>query len=122
MDGILDAMLVKETGGYEQIGIKDELEVYYDLIQCDTIDLVTRTVGGQAYAFVVDDDGRLFNRMPTVIADDGEVLLVGNVVILRRDGSELASLTEGDVENIVHHMVRVSENGRLRQVLVAGYR
>ena len=40
----------------EVLLIEDTLETYYKLIDCDTIDIVTRRIGGKAFHIICDDE------------------------------------------------------------------
>jgi len=86
--------------------IKDELEVFYDFIKCRCIDIPHRTIDGQPFAIICDDEG-LFNPapIPATLVTDSEgattIDIVGNIIIAK-DGKEgeLEGLTPQDIELI----------------------
>lgn len=100
---LLDAL--KGTG-FRTKEIHDELDEYYNLLDCDTIDIVSRKIGGIFYDIVVDDEG-LFREDYVVSAVNpaGKPELVGNLVFARADErtGELQSLTDADIRKIKAH-------------------
>jgi hypothetical protein len=72
------------------------------LVGCETIDIVTRHIGGKAYCLTVDDDGLLKRGLPcSGVCGFGE-RLVGRIVVAGRpdrDGS-LTGLSDDDVRRI----------------------
>ena len=99
---------VNENKKPEIIDIQDNLETYYQLINCDTIDIVARKIGIAPYSIVCDDEG-LFVSSPKVSAidDNYQPKLVGNLVIcgMPNDYGELTSLTEDDITNILRRII-----------------
>ena len=94
--------------------IKDDLDVFYSLIDCDTIDIVTRRIGGQEYDIICDDEA-LLREFPTITflsLQGSEMSIYGGIIIAGvhdPDREDLASLTEEDCENIRNHIMRVSQ-------------
>lgn len=87
--------------------IEDQLIVFYELIGCRAVDIVTRSIGGKYYDIVCDDEG-LFAESPVVSAvdDDGSVMFVGNLIIcgMANDEGELTSLDDDDFYHIMEHI------------------
>ena len=63
-----------------------ELEQFYGLLDCDTIDIVTDTINGKEFDLIVDDEGLLTQREPSYLTSDGRVL-VGNILFCHNDGN-----------------------------------
>lgn len=102
------------------------LDEYYKLLNCDTIDIVTREVFNfrrqekRAFDIICDDNGLLKSDIiPSGIGKDGSVQLVGNLLICNFDknGNE-KSLTEDDVDFIEDSIERVILNEFILKVLM----
>lgn len=86
--------------------IEKELDAYYEALNCDTIDIVSRKIGKRYYDIVCDDEG-LFKDSPRISAinDMGGVMFVGNLFIVRFNGEDdIESLTDADVTYILKHI------------------
>ena len=94
---------VNEAKAPEIMDIEDNLQTYYNLIQCDTIDIVRMNINGKAYDIVCDDEA-LFKTDVKASAFDDEYhpQLYGNLIITGCADVEgiLTSLTEEDINNI----------------------
>lgn len=84
--------LDKDTA--EVVEFIPSLENYYEMLHCDTIDIVSRKVGvtnGRIFDIVCDEDG-LFKEGNKISAIDnlGRPMLVGSLLLLNRgeDGEE----------------------------------
>lgn len=101
-----------ETGNFGPVEVDDSnFENYYTLLNIDTYDIVTRTIGGKEYTIVCDDEG-LLKESPRISAIDKEQkpMLVGNLFICKTDyrSGNLKSLTDKDFSMItskVQHAV-----------------
>ena len=98
---------VNEEKKPEIVDIEDDLKTYYKLIQCDSIDIVTRNIRKIPYSIVCDDEG-LFVTSPKISAidDNYQPQLVGNLVIcgMPDDEGELTGLSEDDILNILRRI------------------
>ena len=98
--------------GCEVKEIEDDLKVFQELIDCDTIDVTYRSVGGNKLCFIVDDEG--FCKKDYIISalsksrDDA---LAGNLVItgFPKDGY-CTSIKDEDVVRLVGRL-RVNSLG-----------
>ena len=93
---------------YEFKEIEDDLDVFYQTINCTTIDIVVKKIGDKYYNIIVDDEG-LFRDDPIItVADPNNIndALVGTVIIagLADEDGDLTSLTKEDAENIRSHI------------------
>ena len=100
-NGVVKPYTVTGTG-------EKQLNAWYEVLNCDYIDIVHITVGGERYTVVCDDEALLKeNPIPSAIGEDGVPVLYGNLFICRdkfgRDGVECASITSDDWPNIYKH-------------------
>lgn len=107
-----------------ELTINDSLDEFYKVLDCTTIDITSREIGGNYYEIVCDDEG-LFAENPIVSAIDSKYkpTLVGNLLIfgVGDENGELQSLTDEDVDTIKKSIVKgVTEFGIL-DVLVCDY-
>ena len=96
-------------GRIKEIEIEEEnLSEFYSALNCGTIDIVTRKIGGRVFDIVCDDEG-LFKEHPYVsaIANDGRYMLVGNLFICNHYKAHLTSLSEADVDYIMKNIMIV---------------
>lgn len=85
-----------------EVNDSDRLGQYYDLIGCECIDIAVRSIGGNYYNVVLDDEGLLVSN-PIVSAYDEshKPMLAGNLIVFGMDEQcDLASLTDEDVRRI----------------------
>ena len=95
--------------GYAHVcEIPDSLEGYYELLGCETIDIVSRKIGGKYYDIVCDDEGLFKDDFSVSMVDaDGNGLLVGKLLICNHDGDgNEVGLSDDDIDNITQHLVR----------------
>lgn len=88
------------------VEIKDDLDDFYRLLNCDTIDIVQRSIGGMVYEIICDDNG-LFRKPCRMSAMDKRhnQQLVGNLLICKYGGDgELAGLTDSDCTHLLKYI------------------
>ena len=94
---------VNERKAPEVLEIEDKLETFYKLIDCSTVDIVTREIGGKPFSIICDDEG-LFVEKPTISAlkKEHKTELVGNLIItgMPDDDGELTGLTDEEIRTI----------------------
>ena len=94
-----------ENGQYiEEREIDDELETFYNLLNCNTIDIVSRRVAGVAVRIICDDEG-YFKPNPKVGAHtlfNVSPPLVGNLIFAGTEDNEgnLTDLTDNEIARI----------------------
>lgn len=83
--------------------VEDELNAFYEQLDCRCIDIVCLRIGGKTFDVMCDDEG-LFRENPRVSAatNNGNVLLVGNLMFFHHDDE--GNLTGLDDAEIVHLM------------------
>ena len=99
----------------EVVQIEPNLENYYKLLDCKTIDITTRYIGGKPYDIIVDDEGLLkenniscINPASYLIPENYRQndLLAGKVLITKYDeeSGKNISLSNEDIKNIQNHI------------------
>lgn len=85
--------------------IKDDLDEFYKIIECSTIDIVRRKIGGNYYDIICDDEALFVeNPIVSVVQADGYPMICGTIIICNNEDSELSSLNDNDIKNIRKHM------------------
>ncbi len=97
---------VKDRKSPEIIEFVDELDTFYKLIKCDTIDIVYRRINGRYYNIICDDCG-LLKKNPIISAVDEKQkpALFGNLIIAGEadfDG-ELMGITLEDATRLLRN-------------------
>ena len=90
----------------------NDLEDYYRLIGCRTIDIVSRTIGDVKVEIVLDDEGALVNKPKVSAIDiDGTPMLFGNLLVasgrVTEDG-ELTELTRAEIDEIMDNIATIT--------------
>lgn len=94
----------------EVIDIDDELDAFYDKLDCSCIDIVSRVIGEKRYDIMCDDEG-LLKDAPKISAinDMGQPMFVGNLMFFNVDeAGELVGLSDEDVEYIMTYIQPMS--------------
>ena len=110
---LLGVLVDVENEKVEAMEIEDELDSFYKILNCSTIDIVVRNIGGRhkkAFDIVCDDEG-LFKEPQKISAIDnlGNVQLVGNIFITGTADSDgnLTSLSASDVAYITSRVQKM---------------
>ena len=92
--------------GLEEIEEGDhELEQFYNLLDCDTIDIVTDVIGGVEFDLIVDDNGMLARKPLSYYIND-DYILVGSILFCHHDGEgKTIGLTKDDLPILTAHLV-----------------
>lgn len=96
-----------ENNNCEIVDIKDDLNVFYKMLNCRTVEMPERKIGVKShyyYTFICDEEGLLKdNPMPSALNDLGRPMLFGNLLIVNVDykTGELKELSVEDCEYIV---------------------
>lgn len=117
-------VLVSKSGEMHPVSIHDDLDNFYDILECNCIDIVVRKIGGAEYDIVCDDEG-LLKGEPVFTAVDKKYqpALVGNLFICKSDleSGELVSLTEDEMLAVMKHRIQAisfNSDSMFRDVLV----
>ena len=90
----------------------NDLEDYYRLIGCRTIDIVSRSIGDVRVEIILDDEGALVNKPKVSAIDiDGTPMLFGNLLVasgrVTEDG-ELTELTRAEIDEIMDNVATIT--------------
>lgn len=97
----IKVLVVDPLKGVEEKVIENKLETFYEIIDCQCIDIATRTIGAKKkyYDIICDDEGLLFDKKPSAINDNLRVMLVGTLIITNYNSNgETISLEDSDIE------------------------
>lgn len=105
------------------------LDEYYKLLNCRSIDIVQRKIGGKHYDIICDDEGLLFEDWKPAMAivdENSEIkqLLAGNLFIVLNDNQgNLRSLTKEDAVRILQEQAYLQDKntGAKRLILVGAF-
>ena len=115
--GIL--LKVTSNPGYvADVTVEDELENWYDLLECETIDIVNRGIGDRAFTFVCDDEGVYRQPIPSALSGSSKdeeqlIMFMGNIFICKDRYDEdlesvvLDSLTEDDMLYVLQNHIQI---------------
>ena len=99
---------VNDNKAPEKLNIKDDLQSYYNFLECITIDIVRRKIGKRYFNIVCDDEGALLDRAKiSAVSNLGDIRLVGNLIICAGDITEdgdLIGLTDDQAEYVKQHI------------------
>ena len=102
----------------------NNLDDYYNAIDCNTIDIVSRRIGDGWYDIIVDDEGLLAdNPIPSALdVEHMTVMLVGNLIISKHDGAgNEISLDDDNVDEVMHNIVAVFDGKSIKPMLMCKY-
>lgn len=95
------------------VEFEGKLQNYYDMLHCDTIDIVPREIGNgrnrRRFDIVCDDEG-LFSQDAKISAIDnlGRTMLVGSLLVVNRsENGETASLTDDECEFVLEKVQKM---------------
>lgn len=98
------------TDEHKEVAIDDSLKTFYDMLDCDMVEMPYRNVGGNTYSFICDEEGLLkgSDNIRIAACTQSDLIfglryaLVGSVLIVgcANDEGELTSLTKEDIEII----------------------
>lgn len=101
-------MVIPEDRAGFVTNITDSLEAFENIIGCECVDMVTRTIGGIRYSVIIDDCGLLKDRKITAFHRLGDIIpyLVGTLIVTKLDstGENFVDLSDADLEHIQNHM------------------
>ena len=90
----------------------NELDDYYRLIGCRTIDIVSRSIGDVRVEIVLDDEGAIIDKPKASAIDiDGTPMLFGNLLVASgrvTDDGELTELTKAEVDEIMDNIATIT--------------
>lgn len=104
---------------------KNYLDVYYDLLNCELFDIVTRRFGKEYLDVYIDDEGALkeYNIPAIITKDDGKIVEViyGNVFIASHDDEgNTISLTDAQIDAVMKRRAIITGGYFGQKVIVGG--
>ncbi len=107
------------------IEIENDLDTFYELLEVDCIDIVSRPIGnnGKRFDIICDDEG-LFKKdnVPSYIMfDDNRAteVILGNIIIANDDNDGcLSSITDDEYDYIIQNIHTVVEKGKENNVII----
>lgn len=94
---------------FKVVEIEDELDIYYDMIDCNTIDIVTIRFNGIDVDVIVDDNGLLVDKpIPSVVNESMSIYIAGKILITGTGDNEgrLTSISDSTI-NIIKDTARL---------------
>lgn len=107
---------VNDGGKFKEVVLENKLENIYELLKCNSIDIVTAKIGNSYCDIICDDEGLLKNgNILSAMNESKDYLLVGNLLITgSNEGGETISLTDeqiNDVFNNEYTVIGCNEDG-----------
>lgn len=102
---------VKEGKAPKIVDIKDDLQTFYKLIDCDIIDITTRECNNVICDIICDDEGLLKdNPIVSAINTRNQPELVGNLLICgyANSGGQLQGLTNSEILAVLSSFATVT--------------
>ena len=91
-----------------------DLEDYQKFIHCQTIDIVSRTIGDREYEIICDDEG--LSKRPALVSavnNDGQPMLVGNLIVMGNSGGDedVHEISFDEIQHLKKHFMHVVTKG-----------
>lgn len=96
----------------EVVEIEKSLQSYYNILNCDCIDIVSRKIDGREFDIVCDDEGLLKDPQKISAIDIMcQPMLVGNLFIVKFDGIEdIKSLNDDEINHVLKNCRKIATN------------
>ena len=106
------------------MNIEDDIDTFYKLINCDSIELPQREINGKYFTIICDEEGRLKdNPIVSACSHKGDPMIVGNLIItgLPDIKGNLTGLSDSDVLLIMEKFKKTLLYHPLKSELKDGY-
>lgn len=105
---ITGVFLDAKNGEAKVITVPDKLEEYYKMLDCETIDIVTRKINHVPFSIICDDEALLRER-PIVSAVDAnlQAMLFGNLFVVSAgvtEDGDLISISDKDAALVLDNV------------------
>lgn len=111
---------VYNEGRIRPIRVKRDLKEYYKLLDCRTVDMPFRWIGGEQFVIICDDEGTFRQDCRPSARNGNEVMLYGNLLVVAFDGCEdIRGLTDSEVKHVmkhVHPVGRMNSKGQIEGI------
>lgn len=86
--------------------VKNDIDYFYPLLNCDIFDIATRKIGNRVFDIYCDDEGLFVEHARISAMDkDGNMMLVGNLMIANHDDEgNTTSLTDEEANYIIDNV------------------
>ena len=104
--------------------IEDNIDTFYKLINCDSVEMPQRQINGKYFTIICDEEGALkSNPIVSACSHKGDAMLVGNLIItgLPNEYGELTGLSDDDVLLIMSKFRKTLLYHPLKSELKDGY-
>lgn len=108
MPKITGLLIDVNTGKSSAKTIDRNLESYYKILECDTIDIVSRNIGTRRFDIICDDEALLKSPCnPSAFDMHYECCLFGNLFVTGEADEEgnLTSLSKKDLKYLQYHLI-----------------
>lgn len=108
----------------EIVTVADDLSAYYDLLNCEFIDIARVKVRGREFEIVCDDEGLFVENNPVRFTSaDFKYRIVGNIFVCALDENsdgELRGLTDSELKVVKSRLAKDMDvkTGEARTVLI----
>ena len=102
-----------ENDSARAIEFENSLRKYYDMLHCDLIDIVSRTIGNgrerKRFDIVCDDEGTFRTDAKISAIDNlGRAQFVGSLLVVNRgENGETVSLTDDECTFVLEHVEKM---------------
>lgn len=119
---ITGVLVDAERAHVERATIPATLDSYYEHLDCTTIDIVSRTIGGKRFDIICDDEALLRDN-PILSALDSErfPMLYGNLFVCKSKNGELVSLTDREVSHVLRNAGKLYVNAYFKPIAVIAH-
>lgn len=97
------------------VSTNDEI---HKLLNCSTINIPYRSIGGKTYCVICDDVGLLEHKPLSIYDYNSYARVYGNVIITNAKGEDLDSLSPADIVRILSRVGTITTNVK-RPILFA---
>ena len=102
-------LIDSERGEDRVVETEGGLDNYYKLLDCDLVDITTRSIGGELFDIICDDEGLLKDdRIVSAVDKKGRPALVGNLLISKADEEEGRQIGLTD-EELFHCQLHIAD-------------
>lgn len=80
------------------VDVRDDLQEFYRLLRCGTIDIISRSIGGKVFDVMCDDElASSDNPIVSAFDGDGRIATIGNLMFFHSDDEgNLVGLTDSE--------------------------
>lgn len=103
---MINGVLVDPCSFTKEIGVKNDIDAYHELLGCDCFDVASVWVDGMRYDVFCDDEATFKpHPKPTVLDASGRVRIYEKCFFADADEEgETISLTKSQIKNLLNHV------------------